>query len=80
MKLIYVLRYYPTLSETFVRAEVAELVARGHQVQIVALGHRADGAQVPALDGVEVARPTTGLWLGWWMCLVLFMLNLVSTY
>lgn len=73
MKLLYVLRYYPTLSETFVRAEVAELVARGHQVRIVALGHRSDGAGVPALEGVEVTRPAAGLWLVWWMGLVLFM-------
>jgi colanic acid/amylovoran biosynthesis glycosyltransferase len=73
VKLIYVLRYYPTLSETFVRAEVAELVDRGHQVRIVALGRRSDGGQVPVLEGVEIERPAAGLWLVCWMCLVLCM-------
>ncbi len=57
MRLLYVLRYYPTLSETFVYREVAELVRRGHEVTIIALGERADGQLADGLPDVPVIRP-----------------------
>ena len=71
MKLLYVLRYYPTLTETFVREEIEELVARGHEVRIVSLGSREDGAEVPVLEGVAVLRPLRGVRLVKWMLRVL---------
>lgn len=39
----YVLRYWPTVSETFVAREIETLVARGIDVDVVAIGTRADG-------------------------------------
>ena len=43
MRVLYLLRYYPTVSETFVYREVDALVARGVEVHIAALGTREDG-------------------------------------
>ena len=43
MRVLYLLRYYPTVSETFVYREVDALVARGVEVHIAALGAREDG-------------------------------------
>jgi glycosyltransferase involved in cell wall biosynthesis len=40
MKVLYVLRYFPAMTETFVRNEIDELVRRGHQVQVIAWGPR----------------------------------------
>lgn len=61
MKVLYVLRYYPTLSETFVAAEIAGLQERGHQVAVLAIGERADGVYTTPLPDVEVWRPPRGL-------------------
>ncbi len=44
MKVLYVLRYWPALTETFVAREVAELTRRGHTVAVWSLGTRADSA------------------------------------
>lgn len=41
--ILYVLRYYPTLTETFVYREIAELRRRGVPVTIARIGARADG-------------------------------------
>jgi len=43
MRVLYILRYYPTVSETFVYREIDALVARGIAVTIAALGARPDG-------------------------------------
>jgi len=43
MRVLYLLRYYPTVSETFVYREIDALVARGLAVTIAALGARPDG-------------------------------------
>lgn len=61
---LYLLRYYPTLTETFVQDEMAGLVKRGWRVTVAALGTRPDGALAQPLDGVEVLhiprRPLVG--------------------
>ncbi|MCB9759379.1 MAG: glycosyltransferase family 4 protein [Alphaproteobacteria bacterium] len=43
MRLRYLLRYYPTRTETFVYREIEGLRARGHAVSGVAIGRREDG-------------------------------------
>jgi colanic acid/amylovoran biosynthesis glycosyltransferase len=59
--ILYVLRYWPTASETFVTGEVAEWVRRGRPVGVLALGARADGAWADPVPGV----PTLRLPRGW---------------
>ncbi|MCK6504149.1 glycosyltransferase family 4 protein [Myxococcota bacterium] len=57
MRVLYLLRYYPTLTETFVYREVDALLARGIEVRIAALGNRADGelqAEPPAATVLRV--------------------------
>lgn len=44
MKVLYLLRYYPTLTETFVYREIDALLDQGVEVVVAALGRRADGA------------------------------------
>ena len=61
---LYLLRYYPTLTETFVYREIAGLTARGLSVQIAAIGVRADGALQDELPEVPVIRPPRGLSMG----------------
>lgn len=61
MRVLYVLRYYPTLTETFVLREIAELHRRGVEVRVAALGRRDDGASPDALPPVPVVRPPRGL-------------------
>lgn len=56
----YVLRYWPTLTETFVAREIDALQRSGQPIVVVALGHRADGALQDALPDVEVLRPPRG--------------------
>lgn len=60
MKLLVVVRYWPTRSETFVAREVAELAARGHEVVVAAIGTRADGDDADPIPGVTVWRPERG--------------------
>lgn len=61
---LYPLRYFPTLTETFVANEVRGAAALGHTVSIAALGERADGALAEPM-GVPVhrvpRRPLRGL-------------------
>ena len=45
MRVGYVLRYYPALSETFVAREIEGMMARGVQVDVAALGARASAAE-----------------------------------
>ncbi|MBN2801216.1 MAG: glycosyltransferase family 4 protein [Deltaproteobacteria bacterium] len=61
MRVLYLLRYYPTLSETFVYREIGELLRRGVEVEVVALGARPDGALQDQLPQVVVHRPPRGL-------------------
>ncbi len=60
MKIGYVLRYWPTLSETFVVREIAALARRGAEIEIVAIGRRRDPCRGEALPGVRVHRPPRG--------------------
>lgn len=60
MTVAYVLRYYPTLSETFVLRELAGLQRRGIDVVVVAIGSRPDGALQDEAPDVEVLRPPRG--------------------
>jgi glycosyltransferase involved in cell wall biosynthesis len=45
----YLLRYWPTRSETFVAREVAGMAAAGIDVQVLALGEREPGGETPAV-------------------------------
>lgn len=49
MRVLYPLRYFPTLTETFVAKEAEGLAGLGEHVAVAALGRRADG---------ELAEPT----------------------
>jgi colanic acid/amylovoran biosynthesis glycosyltransferase len=66
VKVLYVLRYFPTLTETFVYREIAEIQRQdpGVSITIAALGSRADGALQDELPPGEVLniprRPLTG--------------------
>jgi glycosyltransferase involved in cell wall biosynthesis len=57
MKVLYVLRYYPTISETFVYREIEAVLRAGCEVTILALGRRADGRIQRQLPDVPVLRP-----------------------
>ncbi len=54
MKVLYLLRYYPTLTETFIHQEIAGMAALGHEVQIARLGQRPDGRLAEELPQVPV--------------------------
>ena len=58
MNVLYLLRYYPTLTETFVYQEIAEIRRQdpGVSIAIAALGSRADGALQDELPAVEILR------------------------
>ncbi len=56
MRVGYLLRYYPALTETFVRSEIAGVVARGVDAWIGALGARDDGAPCDGPDPAPVRR------------------------
>ena len=56
-RVLYFLRYFPTLTETFVYREMEGLRARGWDVEVGTLGGRADGALQDALPEVLVHRP-----------------------
>jgi colanic acid/amylovoran biosynthesis glycosyltransferase len=62
----YVLRYFPALSETFVAREIRGLRARGIHVDVAALGRRSSLVDADDAAGVDVFRPPRGLArLGW---------------
>lgn len=54
MTVLYLLRYYPTLTETFVSNELRALAAAGEAVAVARLGARADGVMAPPLEEVPV--------------------------
>lgn len=79
MKILYLLRYYPTLSESFVRQEIGGMKKAGLHVAVAALGSRYDGylaedlPVVPLLDvprrpfAGRLSAPTLGQrWLARW--------------
>jgi glycosyltransferase involved in cell wall biosynthesis len=55
----YLLRYWPTLSETFVAREIDALRSMGTEVDVVALGTRADAVWAERSDAA-VIRPPRG--------------------
>ena len=55
MKVLYVLKRYPRLSETFVVQEISGLEARGIVVGVDALLPPEDGPRHPATDGVRAS-------------------------
>lgn len=57
MRVGYVLRYWPALTETFVAREIGALRRRGVQVEVVAIGTRADGALAPPSDAPVLKVP-----------------------
>lgn len=59
--ILYVLRYWPTLSETFIYREIAELLRRRVQVAVLAIGTREDGQLQDELPAVEVFWPPKNL-------------------
>lgn len=56
-RVLYLLRYYPTLTETFVYQEIRELRERGWQVEVGTLEGRADGGHARGVEGVVSRRP-----------------------
>ncbi|MEZ4321036.1 MAG: glycosyltransferase family 4 protein [Myxococcota bacterium] len=58
---LYVLRYWPTVSETFVAGEIAELQRQGVAVAVLSMGTRADGAYADGLPAVPVLHVPRGL-------------------
>lgn len=56
----YVLRYWPTLSETFVAREIEALTRRGITVEVVAIGRRRDPGRGHPVEEVRVWRPPRG--------------------
>ena len=57
VRVLYVLRYYPTLSETFVARELEELRLRGHDVFVARIGVRADGSLLTHVSSVPIVSP-----------------------
>ena len=54
MRILYLLRYYPTLTETFVYNEINGLLKLGVDVEIAALGRRDDGCQQDELPNCPI--------------------------
>ena len=52
-RVLYVLRYWPTVSETFVVREIAELQRRGLEIVVLSMGRRADSSVATGLPRVE---------------------------
>lgn len=59
MRVLYPLRYFPTLTETFVYREIDGLIDRGHEVVVASMGERQDGslqAEPPRAPVLRVPR------------------------
>lgn len=56
MRVLYLLRYYPTLTETFVNNEIGGVLASGVPVTVASLGSRADAALAAELPAAPVLR------------------------
>lgn len=61
VKVAYFLRYYPTLTETFVYREINELVKRGFEITVFSVGTRPDGDLQDELPSVDLVRPSNYL-------------------
>ncbi len=61
--ILYVLRYYPTLTETFVHDEIRGLAERGYDVQIAAFDPRGDPGVAPLALPTH-PQPHRARWLG----------------
>jgi glycosyltransferase involved in cell wall biosynthesis len=62
VRALVVLRYFPTLTETFVNEELRALCRQGHSVRVLRLGARSDGATLGAqVPPVELIDPPGGL-------------------
>ena len=61
MKIAYVLRYFPALTETFVLQELLALRRAGHDVLVVSMGERADSALAAQPSCMPVLRMPRGL-------------------
>ncbi len=59
LRVLYLLRYYPTLTETFVYREIRELQRRGHEVAVATMGGRGDGALQDELPELMPLMPPT---------------------
>jgi colanic acid/amylovoran biosynthesis glycosyltransferase len=64
MKIMYLLRYYPALTETFVAEEMRGLQAAGIPVEVAALGTRADGKIVDTPRDLRVHAVPRRPWAG----------------
>ena len=73
----YYLRYYPTLTETFVYREVEALQARGLRARAVAIGRRADGEHARSLPDWSCRFPPSYLKILW---SILWLLCLPRTW
>jgi colanic acid/amylovoran biosynthesis glycosyltransferase len=63
-RVLYFLRYYPTLTETFVYREIRALALRGWEPCVATFGPRPDGALQDEVPAVRAIRPPGGLaWL-----------------
>jgi colanic acid/amylovoran biosynthesis glycosyltransferase len=58
-RVLYLLRYYPTLTETFVYREISGLQRRGVELAVGSFGGRGDGALQDELPTVELLCPPT---------------------
>ena len=59
MRVLYLLRYFPTLTETFVNQEISAVARMGIDVEVAAIGQRTDGAlqdMLPQVPVVTIAR------------------------
>ena len=59
MRVLYLLRYFPTLTETFVNQEISAVAHRGIEVAVATIGTRADGAlqdMAPQVPIHQIAR------------------------
>jgi glycosyltransferase involved in cell wall biosynthesis len=56
MRVLYVLRYFPTLTETFVNQEISQVSKLGIDVSVATLGTRPDGALQDMVPEVPIHR------------------------
>ncbi len=61
LRVLYILRYFPTLTETFVYREIRGLRDRGVAVDVAAIGQRADGELQNPVPVGRVRRPPVHL-------------------
>jgi glycosyltransferase involved in cell wall biosynthesis len=62
MRVLYLLRYYPALTETFVAEELRALRSRGIDVEVGSMGVRADSALAAPVPGLPVHPLPASRW------------------